>query len=84
MSINDYNYKMLIKKDVYKKIGKNIQKARKAKGLTQEEFAELMDKSWSYIAKLETGTQNFSIGKLIDIAGFLEIDFEELIKIKDK
>ena len=43
-----------------------------------------MDKSWSYIAKLETGTQNFSIGKLIDIAGFLEIDFEELIKIKDK
>lgn len=69
------------KKEIYKKIGQNIKKARKEKGLTQEDFAELMDKSWSYIAKLETGTQNFSIGKLIDIADFLEIKLEQLLII---
>lgn len=69
------------KKEIYRKIGKNIQQARKAKGLTQEDFAELMNKSWSYIAKLETGTQNFSIGKLIDIANFLEIELESLLKL---
>ena len=67
--------------EIYKIIGKNIQNARKAKGLTQEEFAELMDKSWSYIAKLEIGMQNFSIGKLIDIANYLNIELEELLKL---
>ncbi len=63
------------KKDVYKQIGKNIARIRKEKGFTQEKFAELMDKSWSYVAKLETGTQNFSIGKLIDIAEYLNVDY---------
>lgn len=53
------------KKDVYRIICNNIHNARKAKGLTQEDFAELMNKSWSYIAKLETVVQNFSIGKLM-------------------
>lgn len=76
-----YNWIMQIKKEIYKIIGKNIQKARKAKGLTQEDFAELMDKSWSYIAKLETGTQNFSIGKLIDIAEFLGVELSDLLKL---
>ena len=71
---------MINKKEVYRAIGKNIQRVRKSKGLTQEDFAELMDKSWSYIAKLETGAQNFSIGKLIDIAEFLNVDLEELLK----
>ena len=71
------------KKEIYRIIGKNIQRARKAKGLTQEDFAELMDKSWSYIAKLETGTQNFSIGKLADIANFLEVELEDLLKLKN-
>ena len=37
------------KKDVYKKIGKNIQKVRKEKGYSQETFAELMNVSWSYV-----------------------------------
>lgn len=73
---------MLEKKEVYKLIGKNIQKARKARGLTQEDFAELMDKSWSYVAKLEIGMQNFSIGKLIDIANYLNIELDELLKLK--
>ena len=81
MSICGYNLRMLNKKEVYKIIGRNIRNARKAKGLTQEDFAELMDKSWSYIAKLETGTQNFSIGKLIDIAEFLDIALEQLLNI---
>ncbi len=72
---------MLNKRDIYRIIGHNIRDARKSKNLTQEDFAELMDKSWSYIAKLETGTQNFSIGKLIDIAGFLQTDLEKLLKI---
>ncbi|MDR1326797.1 MAG: helix-turn-helix domain-containing protein [Heliobacteriaceae bacterium] len=69
------------KKLIYKKIGRNIQNERKKLGLTQENFAELMDVSWSYVAKIEGGFQNFSIGKLIDIAGYLKIDVSELLKL---
>lgn len=67
------------KKDVYKQIGRNIARIRKEKGLTQENFAELMDKSWSYVAKLETGAQNFSVGKLIDIAEYLNVDYKTFL-----
>ena len=68
------------KKAIYKNIGKNIAEIRKLQGLTQESFAELMGKSWSSVAKLETGAQNISIGKLVEIANFLNIDYRELLK----
>lgn len=69
------------KKTIYKKIGKNIQKARKEQGLTQESFAEKMNVTWSYVAKLESGAQNISIGKLIDIAEYLNADLKILLEI---
>ncbi|MBQ8168102.1 helix-turn-helix transcriptional regulator [bacterium] len=68
------------KKLIYKNIGKNIAEIRRQKGYTQESFAELMDKSWSSVAKLETGCQNISIGKLIEIAEYLNVDFKEFLK----
>lgn len=69
------------KYDVLKKIAKNIQIARKSKGYTQERFAEKMNVSWSYISKLETGTQNLSIGKIFEISKCLNIDINELLDI---
>ena len=67
------------KKETYRQIGKKIAEIRKNKGYTQETFAELMDKSWSYVAKLETGGQNFSIGKLIYIAEYLNVDYKSFL-----
>ena len=55
------------KKELCKKIGKNIQRVRQEKGLTQETFAELMGVSWSYVSKIESGVINFSIGKILEI-----------------
>lgn len=69
------------KYDVLKKIAKNIQIARKSKGYTQERFAEKMNVSWSYISKLETGTQNLSIGKIFEISKCLNVDINELLDI---
>ena len=69
------------KKTVYKKIGRNIHNERKNRGMTQENFAEVMGVSWSYIAKIEGGFQNFSIGKLCDIANFLKIPLSKLLKL---
>ena len=70
------------KKDLYKIIGKNIQKARQEKGLTQETFSELMGVSWSYVSKIESGVLNLSVGKILEIANYLEVDVSKLLNIK--
>ena len=70
------------KRELYKIIGKNIQNVRKAKGLTQETFAELMDVSWSYVSKIESGILNLSVGKIYDFAKYLNVDADVLLKIK--
>lgn len=67
------------KKELYKIIGKNIQKQRQVKGLTQETFAELMNVSWSYVSKIESGILNLSIGKILDIASFLNVEIDLLL-----
>ena len=70
------------KKDLYKAIGKNIQCERRKQGLTQETFAELMNVSWSYVSKIESGILNLSLGKIYDIAKYLNIDVYTLLHIK--
>ena len=67
------------KKELCKIIGKNIQKARLNKGLTQETFAELMGVSWSYVSKIESGVINLSLGKILEIANYLKIDVRILL-----
>ena len=71
------------KKEVLKIIGKNIQNARKEKGYTQETFSELMNVSWSYVAKIESGILNLSIGKIAEIADYLNTDINTLLEIKN-
>ena len=72
------------KKDLLKQIGKNIQKIRIEKGYTQETFSELMGVSWSYVAKIESGILNLSIGKIYEISCYLDIDINQLLEIKIK
>ena len=68
------------KKELLKKIGKNIQIEKKEKGYTQESFSELMNVSWSYVAKIESGILNLSIGKINDFANYLDVDINTLLK----
>ena len=70
------------KKDVIKQIGKNIQRVRKDKGYTQETLSELMNVSWSYVAKIEAGILNLSIGKITEIANYLDTDINNILRIK--
>lgn len=69
------------KKNLYKIVGKNIQKERQKQGLTQETFAELMGVSWSYVSKMESGILNLSLGKVLEISEFLNIDINLLLEI---
>ena len=69
------------KKELYKRIGKNIQNERKKKGMTQENFAELMDVTWSYVSKMESGILNLSLGKILELSEFLEVPISVLLKV---
>ena len=71
------------KKDFYKIVGKNIQKQRLIQGYTQETFAELMGVSWSYVSKIEAGILNLSLGKILEIADYLNIEVDLLLKTKN-
>ena len=71
------------KKDLYKTIGKNIQRERKRQGYTQETFAELMDVTWSYVSKIEAGIINLSLGKIWDFAQYLNTDISLLLKTNE-
>ena len=70
------------KKDLYKIIGKNIQNQRHIQGYTQETFAELMGVSWSYVSKIEAGILNLSLGKILEIADYLNIEVDLLLNTK--
>ena len=56
---------------------------RKEKGYTQETFSELMNVSWSYVAKIESGILNLSIGKIAEIADYIDVDINTLLEIKN-
>ena len=69
---NDENY-------VYSFVGKNIKKYRKMRGLTQDELAELVNYSPSFIANIESSThQTFSLGALWRIATALGVGLHEI------
>jgi transcriptional regulator with XRE-family HTH domain len=63
------------------KLGKNIQKRRKERGLTQEALAELCEFDPTYISLLERGKRNPPFATLLKIAHHLDCDVSELMKI---
>ena len=65
----------------YKKIGQNIAKYRKEKGLSQEELANEVGISYSYIIQIEAPNvvKKMSLEVLFDIADFLQIDIKNLL-----
>jgi len=53
--------------------GKKIKTIRKAKGLTQEKLAELVNRSKNHISKIEQGLANPPLSLIIDIAIALNV-----------
>lgn len=67
--------------NIYNRIGQNIKKYRKIKGLTQSALAESVLLSESFIAKLESITyQTISIDTLETIANALDVDIVQLLE----
>lgn len=68
------------KQELLKKLGKNVKIERIKKDLTQEQLAEIMNKSQNYIACIECGRQNMSLGKILELANALGVDVNVLLK----
>ncbi len=60
-------------------LGMNIKKYRKAKKLSQNQLAELIDLSREHLACIETGKEFISLRKLFLIADVLEVPLTSLI-----
>lgn len=65
--------------ELLKRFGKNVKIERIKKDLTQEQLAEIMNKSQNYIACIERGKQNMSLGKILELSKFLKTDIKNLL-----
>lgn len=65
-------------------VGERIRAIRKAKGLTQQQLAELSGLDDAYIGSLERGERNFSIDTLEKIIVGLNISFGDLIALNNE
>lgn len=65
----------------YKKIGMNVSKYRKNSGLSQEELANKVGISYSYMTQIEAPNvvKKMSLEVLFDIAEILKIDIKDLL-----
>ena len=67
----------------YFKIGQEIRKARKARALSQEELAEMVNISTTHMSHIETGKTKLSLQVLVDIAAVLHAGVDTLLTAHD-
>ena len=70
--------------DMRKLVGRNFGRFRRAKGFTQESFAEASGFTQQYISGLERGQRNPTIVTLFELASTLEISHVDLIVPDDE
>ena len=66
--------------DMRRLVGRNVQRLRRRKGLTQEQFADLSGFSQQYISSLEQGRRNPTIVTLYELATALGVSHIELVR----
>ncbi len=64
-------------------LAKNIKAARKAKGLSQNTLAEILNISREHLAKIETAKRTISLGLLFDMCEALEKTEQELFNFRE-
>ncbi|WP_229729242.1 helix-turn-helix domain-containing protein [Agaricicola taiwanensis] len=66
-----------------KLVGDNFARIRQARGLTQEQVAELSGYSQQYISDLERGKRNPTVITLFELAAVLSVSHVDLVKEPD-
>ena len=71
-------------REQYRALGLRIAMYRKMRGYTQEQFAELIGKSWSFVSQFEANNGNklkgMSLDTLFCIAEKLEVPLSKLFE----
>lgn len=68
--------------DMRKLVGRNVERLRRAKGMTQEQLAERSGFSQQYISGLENGRRNPTVVTLYEIATALDATPVEFLEEK--
>lgn len=64
----------------YKVIGRHIRAARKQKGLTQEDVADMIGMSPNHFGKVERGDRPINLQRLSQLSQVLEVPLEKLVE----
>lgn len=67
-------------KDLCEQFGKKLAYIRKRRNLSQMQLAEIVDKNFNYISRIECGRANITINMLQLLADALDIDAKELFE----
>ena len=67
------------KEQLLKQFGKNVKIERIKEDLTQDDLADKMNVSQNYVASIERGRANMSLGKILELSQFLDIDINILL-----
>lgn len=65
---------------IVKVVGKNIRGVRVEKKISQEELASLADIHPTYLSRVENGSANISLERLIRLKIVLNVDFDRFFK----
>ncbi|HEY1756584.1 MAG TPA: helix-turn-helix transcriptional regulator [Bryobacteraceae bacterium] len=66
--------------DIQRVVADRIKKIRKAKGITQEQLAELAGLNRTHLYRLESGKQSMTLRTLKLVADALNVRVQELVK----
>ncbi len=66
--------------EILKQFGRNVKAERIRKGLTQEALAEKIGVNREYISKIERGTANMSLKKIVSLTNFIGADIKDILK----
>ena len=70
------------KEELLKIFGKNVKIERIKQDLTQEKLSEIMNVSQNYIASIECGHENMSLGKVLELSHYLKVDISKLLDFR--
>ncbi|MDU1936423.1 MAG: helix-turn-helix transcriptional regulator [Clostridium sp.] len=65
---------------IYKLLGKKIREERLKLNLTQEQLAEKVDISTSYVGQIERGERNISLDTLVNLSNTLGVTIDFLLQ----
>lgn len=63
----------------YQQIGQRIAHSRREQRITQEQLAEYLDVSTTFVSKIERGKTQLSLERLVQICQYLNINPSELL-----